>query len=744
MLPAMEGREKTRSNLYKEGTRAAWATGIRPRRAHLLALLVLVASVVTVLALWRGAYVREERAAEARFVAHTADIANRIQQRLGHYELLAGGGLSLFSSVSRPTPQQWYGYVEGMDLVGRVPSVRGLGFAGYLRRPLEELAREWDEAGYGVLDLRPAGQRPTYGPVMYLEPHTPQNLRAIGFDLYSEAVRREAMERALDTGEPSLTGPVQLLLEPGEENRGLVLFVPVFREGRPLTAVARREVMLGWVFVPIDVTLMVEHALEGRRVDTDFSIHDVTAGADNPVYRSARNVSTPAFVHSTQLQVNGRTWRLDFRSPPLDAAMPRLRSLRQTLALGLFASLLMYLVAWTLARTQSRAHDLATRMTEDYRRSEQRFRVAMQYSAIGKVLLDSQGDVVEANPAFAEIVGLPRQSLVGVHFEDLFEDRQGHAADPRHQDDAPSVHRQTRRLHRKGGSTRHVQLTYAPVPGSVGEDITGLVQAEDVTERLRAQERVEKLNRTLEQRVVLRTRELSEANQELEAFAYSVSHDLRAPLRAIDGFSKVLMERYADSLDESGQAYLQRVRSAATRMGELIDAMLLMSRLGRSPLQHERVDLSRMAAEVAEELRAADPAHPIQVDIAPGLQAHGDPTLLRNLLHNLLGNAWKFTHGKPSPRVEFGQQRDGTYFIRDNGAGFDQEYVGKLFRPFQRLHDQKSFSGHGIGLASVRRILQRHGGSITAEGVVDVGATFRFTLPADGAEPHPDVPADAG
>ena len=706
-----------------------------PRRAHLLALLVLLASVVTVLALWRSTYVREVRTAEARFVAQTADVANRIEQRLGHYELLAGGGLSLFSSVSRPTPQQWYGYVEGMNLPERVPSVRGLGFAGYLRRPLEELAREWEEAGYGTLDLRPAGQRPTYGPVMYLEPHTPQNLRAIGFDLYSEPVRREAMQRALDTGEPSLSGPVQLLLEPGRDSRGLVLFVPVFREGRPLTPAARRDVMLGWVFVPISVDVMVEHALAGHSGATDFVIHDITGAEPVPVYESADWAGEPAFTHSTLLELAGRTWRIDFRSPPLAAAMPRLHHLQQTLALGLFASLLMYLVAWTLARTQSRAHALAMRMTEDYRRSEQRFRAAMQYSAIGKVLLDSQGDVVEANPAFARLVGLPQQSLVGVHFEDLFEDRHGSSA-PLTDGGGGQVRRQTRMLHRKGGYTRHVQLTYAPVPGSVGEDIAGLVQAEDVTERLRAQERVQKLNRTLEHRVALRTRELSEANQELEAFAYSVSHDLRAPLRAIDGFSKVLMERYADSLDEAGRGYLQRVRGAAHRMGELIDAMLLMSRVGRSPLQRERIDLSRMAADVAEELHAADPGHPVDLHIQPGMEAQGDATLLRNLLQNLLGNAWKFTHGRESPRVEFGQQEDGAFYIRDNGAGFDQEYVGKLFRPFQRLHDQKSFSGHGIGLASVKRVVQRHGGTISAEGKVDGGAMFRFTLPGD----EPDVP----
>jgi len=709
------------------GGDAALASSVRPHRGHLLALLVLVAAAVTVLALWRTAYTREVRAAEARFISSTEDVVHRIEQQLGSYELIAGGGLSLFSSVNRPTPQQWYGYAEGMNLPERVPSVVGLGFAGYLRRPLEELEREWREAGYGQLNLRPAGNRPTYGPVMYLEPHTPENLASIGFDLYSEPVRRQAMDRALDTGEASLSGPVRLL--PGDEREsGLVLFVPVFREGRPLTPAARREVMLGWVFLPIRTSSLISEALHERVREPHFVIHDVTGGGAVKLYESAGGAGDPAFTHSLQLEVDGRMWRLDFRSAPLATAVPRLRNLQQTLALGLFASLLMYLVAWTLARTQSRAHALASRMTEDYRRSEQRFRAAMQYSAIGKVLLDSQGDVVEANPAFSRIVGLPQHSLVGVHFDDLFEDDEGPPVE-RHADDSPEVRRQTRVMHRKGGHQRHVQLIWAPVPGSVGEDIAGLVQAEDVTAQLRAQARVHALNRTLEQRVALRTRELQEANQELESFAYSVSHDLRAPLRAIDGFSKVLMERYAGQLDESGQGYLRRVRGAANRMGELIDAMLQMSRLGRSPLNRERIDLSRMAAEVAEELRAGDPEHPMRVEIQPGLEAEGDATLLRNLLQNLLGNAWKFTRGRDEPWVEFGQDADGAFHVRDNGAGFDQEYVGKLFRPFQRLHDQKTFTGHGIGLASVKRIVQRHGGNISAEGAVDRGATFRFTLP---------------
>ena len=286
-----------------------------------------------------------------------------------------------------------------------------------------------------------------------------------------------------------------------------------------------------------------------------------------------------------------------------------------------------------------------------------------------------------------------------------------------------------RRFQRPDGGVRHVHLTYSPVPGTVGQDVAGLLQLEDVTERLLAEARVHALNRTLEARVALRTRELMRANQELESFAYSVSHDLRAPLRAIDGFSRILAERYTDRLDEAGQGYLSRVRRAASRMGELIDAMLQLSRLSRSALKVETVDLSRTVAEVIEDLQVAEPVRRVEAVIEPGLEVAGDATLLRNLLQNLIANAWKFSRDRDPARIEFGLTAAGEYFVRDNGAGFPQEYVDKLFRPFQRLHTEEHFAGHGIGLATVRRIVERHGGTIRAEGAVGEGATFYFTLP---------------
>ena len=230
-------------------------------------------------------------------------------------------------------------------------------------------------------------------------------------------------------------------------------------------------------------------------------------------------------------------------------------------------------------------------------------------------------------------------------------------------------------------------------------------------------------------------RELEGTNRELEAFSYSVSHDLRAPLRTIDGFSQILQEDYEDTLDDEGLDYLGRVRAASKHMATLIDDLLDLSRVGRRPLRREPVDLSRLAAGIIEEFRASQPGREVEFVVEEHLMAWGDMSLLKVALENLLGNAWKFTAREPEARIEFGaEQKPGpgflapVYYVRDNGAGFDQAYSDRLFGAFQRLHGQEEFEGTGIGLATVARIVHRHGGRVWAEGRVGEGATFYFTL----------------
>lgn len=226
--------------------------------------------------------------------------------------------------------------------------------------------------------------------------------------------------------------------------------------------------------------------------------------------------------------------------------------------------------------------------------------------------------------------------------------------------------------------------------------------------------------------------QLALANKELDAFSYSVSHDLRAPLRSMDGFSQALLEDYADKVDAEGKDHLQRIRGAAQRMADLIEAMLTLSRVTRSELHRTSLDLSALARGIAAELQQFGPERQAEWVIQDGLAADGDPRLVRAVLENLLGNAWKFTAARAPARIEFGvwPGSDGrpTYFVRDNGAGFDMAYVDKLFGSFQRLHTQAEYGGTGIGLATVQRIIHRHGGRIWAEGAPDQGATFYFTL----------------
>jgi signal transduction histidine kinase len=271
-----------------------------------------------------------------------------------------------------------------------------------------------------------------------------------------------------------------------------------------------------------------------------------------------------------------------------------------------------------------------------------------------------------------------------------------------------------------------VDFVFAPVvPAILRAKVSVFV------ELYKAQQELRRYRTQLERLVQERTTALTAINRELEAFSYSVSHDLRAPLLSFDGLNQSLLKDYGDSLDPRAKDYLQRMRRASERMTSVFDGLQTLFRLTSGEIHRETTDISAMAAEIVEEMRAADPNRKVDVSVGEGLTAFGDPRLLRILMTNLISNAWKFTSKEPAPRVEIGAEivdGDTRLFVRDNGVGFDMIYAHKLFGAFQRLHSQSDFPGVGIGLATVRRIVNRHGGRAWAEGAVGEGATFYFVL----------------
>jgi light-regulated signal transduction histidine kinase (bacteriophytochrome) len=253
-----------------------------------------------------------------------------------------------------------------------------------------------------------------------------------------------------------------------------------------------------------------------------------------------------------------------------------------------------------------------------------------------------------------------------------------------------------------------------------GKERIILLAIEDITDRKKAEDELRQ-----------RTAELESSNKELEAFSYSVSHDLRAPLRSMAGFSTALLEDYSERLDEDGKLYLRKIQDSSELMGQIMDDLLKLSRVTRSEINFEKVNLSDMARKVVEELQKDEPQRKVKITITPDMTAFGDKNLLNIMLQNLLGNAWKYTSKTTKPQIEMGTvEHNGkrAYFVRDNGVGFDMAYANKLFQPFQRFHKASEFAGTGIGLATVQRIIRRHGGEVWAESKVGEGATFYFTL----------------
>lgn len=355
--------------------------------------------------------------------------------------------------------------------------------------------------------------------------------------------------------------------------------------------------------------------------------------------------------------------------------------------------------------------------------SEQRYRSIFDTAAVGVARVGNDGYFLEVNKCLCQELGYSREELLSRTFRDITDDidlEEIVGVAQRMMRGEIDHHRMEKRYVHKDGSKFWAHLTLSTEKNAEGEHLYFTAIIKNIDARKEAEIALKK-----------HAERLSEANRELELFNYSISHDLRTPLRGIDGFSKVLLEDYGERLDDAGRRHMQRVRAGAQRIGDLIDALLALSRLTRSDIRHEDVDLSEFARSIAEELKDRQPERYFIILVEDGVRASGDPRLLWVALENLLENAWKFTRDQEQARIEFGVREvngKDAYFVQDNGIGFDMRYADRLFGAFQRLHPEDRFEGLGMGLVTVQRVIHRHGGKVWTEAEVGKGAAFYFTL----------------
>ena len=625
-------------------------------------------------------------------------------------------------------------------------SLEGIGLI--LSRPWTQRADLVEEAarrGAGPFVLRPPGPRSEADAVMLVQPPEPPNLNAVGYDMHADPLRRPAMDRARTTGLASMTAKVFLAKDVGARIPSFVFYLRVDRADR-------------LVFSAIHAARLFEGLLPGERPDEKAKIGvTIWSGSRSDANRvfASDFSGKVAYRRSVGLPLPevGATLAMDVVASsefgPPGAVRPWI------VPTGAAISVLLFFLAMNL----SRAHE-ATRRRE----SEQTL-----LAEVGRLTAGSAEFGEEALRSIADAATGTLDAMCRIDWFDpdgefrttstRTEGAEALAAlereYPRERAD-PLLRRamETGRPQRAPGyeaiDERHRTLVDAlragPVliaPMRLGDRALGAMTfvrrperpgfsaeaaalAETIASRVALALDNARLYHDLERRVEERTRDLEASNRELESFCYSVSHDLRTPLRSLDGFGRVLKEDYGDRLDDQGRDYLDRIQAAAKRMDELITALLTLSRLTRREIVPSDVDVTAM---VEDQLHDLDGDRRIWTTVKPGLKVHADPRMLAVLFDNLLSNAVKFSSRIENPTIEVGRAEDGSIFVRDNGAGFDMAYASKLFQPFERLHSPREFPGHGIGLATVERIVRRHGGELRAEGRPGEGATFYFRLP---------------
>ncbi|MHB8524090.1 MAG: CHASE domain-containing protein [Limisphaerales bacterium] len=726
--------------------------GRRPAWAPYVVLSVTLA--LALVAAYGAAQVSRARE-RVRFDHAVEQTRASIQGALHGYLTLLDSVRGLAVAKVSMNREQFRAYVESLNLRRNYPGIQGLGLAVRINPgQAVELTANLRTQGEPAFRIWPGTNQPVLCPVVYLEPQDRRNQTVIGYDMFSEATRRAAADRAAQTGRPGTTAKLTLVPETAlQKQAGFLVYAPVYRSGTvPATVEERTRNLFGFVYCEFRMDHLFravfgaqDHAIIG------FKVYDGAQAAEERLMHDSdvplgRVPATPRFMTTNTLVVGDRPWTLVAGTRPEFEAGSESNPAPFILLGGVLVSLLLFGITITQAQARTAAEGYGVRLrqsVEALRESESRLRQIIDLVPVYVYAKDRDGRFLLANRTVADRLGKTVTEVEGNTQWELTpveaEARSYVEADRAVIDSGQPKFIPEETFTSPQGTVHVLQTTKIPFTASGTQTVAVLGVSVDITERKRAEEEIRQLNTQLEERILQRTAQLEAANKELEAFSYSVSHDLRAPLRAVLGYSRFLAEDYGPRLDDEGKRLINVVGREAQRMGQLIDDLLAFSRLGRQQMASAAIDMAGLAQSVFEDLTgsAPEPAR-VRLELKPLPPAMGDRAMLRQVFVNLLAYAIKFSGQAKTPVIEVGGSKDdgqATYYVKDNGVGFDQKYTHKLFAVFQRLHSQEEFEGTGVGLALVHRILVRHGGKVWAEGQVNAGATFYFSLPI-GKEPE--------
>ncbi len=678
----------------------------------------------------------------ARFTNATLQIENTIRDSLNTYTALLRGGAGLFTASETVTQEEFHTYFNRLRTKHFDRGLSGFGYAKLVRAEEKEaLVTEMRRQGHTNFTIWPEGGRDIYVPIIYIVPMEWRNQRAVGYDMFSEPTRNAAMLQAAKQG-VAISRKVTLVQET-EENRqaGFLMYAGIYSANEfPRTQAEREQKLAGFVYSPFRADDFFEGIFQDeRKLPTSLEVFDGEhAVAENLLHSSQNYFSAkPHFTITNQFVIADHTWTLVHRTTPEFEETLEGTNVFWVFITGLGVSAILFGVTFFLAKARQRAEGSERELLherERLRASEEMYRTIAETAADAIITIDEESKIITVNRAAERIFGYKPEEMTGQSLTILMPERMrgGHRAGiSRYLTtgekkttwagiELPGAH--------KDGREIPLEISFGEIRKN-GRIFTGIIR--DITERKKAEEQIVRLNRDLEKRVTERTIELQEANAQMEAFVYSIAHDLRAPLRAMRGFAQALREDYDKSLDDAGKDYAARIISSAKFMDDLINDLLTFSRITRAELNLTSVSLDAILAEVREQLATEIQEKNAEIHVTaplPDVIAHEATT--RQILTNLISNALKFVATDITPRIALRAEDSGTHWriwVEDNGIGIAENYRDRIFGIFERLHGG-TYPGTGIGLAIVRKGVERMNGRVGFQSELGQGSRFWFEL----------------